>query len=204
MADTLATSVILGCDFCDRHVEAIRSRQRKVEMNDGTTVPIISKPTARASQSPPLPEEQQFVPLPGKVSNKIQVHERTYIPSETQAWVQVTTQKEGLILVDSLPKLYENDMCLAGAGVTEVEPNKLFQILVANFGKHRKLLLPKQQVATAKPHPTTLVESNISHAEMLGLISDEEANGNRKNLFRKRDFNAKDISLINNHLADDR
>ena len=95
-------------------------------------------------------------------------------------------------------------MCLAGAGVAEVEPNKPFQNLVANFGKHPKLLLPKQHVETAKPHPTTLVESNISHAEMLGLISDEEANGNRKNLFRKRDFNAKDISLINKHLADER
>ena len=95
-------------------------------------------------------------------------------------------------------------MCLAGAGVAEVESNKPFPILVANFGKHPKLLLHKKHVATAKPHPTTLVESNISHAEILGLISDEEANVNRKNLFRKRDFNAKDISLINKHLADDR
>ena len=33
VVDKLATPIILGCDFCDRHVEAIRPRRRLVELD---------------------------------------------------------------------------------------------------------------------------------------------------------------------------
>ena len=41
VVDRLSTQVILGCDFCDKHVESIRPRQRVIVMDDGTTVPIV-------------------------------------------------------------------------------------------------------------------------------------------------------------------
>ena len=37
VVDRLSTQVILGCDFCDKHVEYIRPRQRVIVMDDGTT-----------------------------------------------------------------------------------------------------------------------------------------------------------------------
>lgn len=39
----LATSLILGCDFCDKHIEAIRPWKRLVKLEDGTTITIIRK-----------------------------------------------------------------------------------------------------------------------------------------------------------------
>ena len=43
VCDSLAGPVILGCDFCDKHVESILPRQRLVELEDGTTIPIVRK-----------------------------------------------------------------------------------------------------------------------------------------------------------------
>lgn len=52
----LAAPVILGCDFCDRFVESIRPRARTVEMEDGTSVPIVRRPLRRAlKKQVPLP-----------------------------------------------------------------------------------------------------------------------------------------------------
>ena len=47
VAPSLAAPVILGCDFCDRHVEAIQPRRRVVEMDDGSTIPILRTKSSR-------------------------------------------------------------------------------------------------------------------------------------------------------------
>lgn len=49
VVEGLANQVILECDFCLKHVEAIRPRKRVVELDDGTTVPIIRAPSSRAT-----------------------------------------------------------------------------------------------------------------------------------------------------------
>ena len=41
VVSNLGTDVILGCDFLDKHVEAIRPRKRLVTLHDGPSVPII-------------------------------------------------------------------------------------------------------------------------------------------------------------------
>lgn len=58
VADLLATSIILGCDFFDKHVEAIHLSRRLVELTDGITVLIIRKPRKRHLDSPQFREEQ--------------------------------------------------------------------------------------------------------------------------------------------------
>lgn len=58
--EKLATSVILGCDFFDRHVEAMLPQRLNIEMEDGSTVPIIRKPSGRQSGAP-VPEEQELM-----------------------------------------------------------------------------------------------------------------------------------------------
>ena len=60
MCDSLAAPVILGCNFCDKHVEAILPRQRLVELEDGTTIPIVRKPLGRVRKAPPLPVAQEW------------------------------------------------------------------------------------------------------------------------------------------------
>lgn len=56
----IATQIILGCDYCDKHVEINRPRQRIVELADTATENIIRKPAPRAKDATPLPEQQEF------------------------------------------------------------------------------------------------------------------------------------------------
>jgi len=199
VVERLATSVILGCNFCDKHVEAIRPRLRLVEMDDGTTIPIIRRPEAARLNDAPIPEEQRWVPNKRRSSRGINVVETTVLQPGEQTWVKVASPAHGLILVEPVQKLYRNHLCLAGAGIAQVEPEKDFKILVANFGKHPVTLRPTQRIATAEPHPTTLLESKVTHGEVLGLVEDTPAPTGK---YRKRTTNAKDAKVINQHLAD--
>lgn len=48
VVERLATNILLSCDYCDRHVEAIKPGQRLVGLEDGTTVPIVRNPGERS------------------------------------------------------------------------------------------------------------------------------------------------------------
>lgn len=48
-----------------------------------------------------------------------------------------------------------------------------FHILIAGFGYQAMELLSHQVVAYWPEHPDTVVESSLSHAEMLDLIQDD-------------------------------
>lgn len=48
VAERLTTQFILGCNYCDKHVEIIRPRKRIVAPADATPAPIIRKPASRA------------------------------------------------------------------------------------------------------------------------------------------------------------
>ena len=56
---SLAAPVILVCDFCDKHVEAILPRQRLVELEDGTTYPLSENPWVGVRKAPLLPVAQE-------------------------------------------------------------------------------------------------------------------------------------------------
>ena len=90
--ERLAVPVILGWDYCEKHVEAIKPRQRIVELDDGTTVPIIRKPPPRQEGSIPLPEQQEYVPSKRRSSTKIQTTRKTTLQPESHNWVEVVTQ----------------------------------------------------------------------------------------------------------------
>lgn len=62
-----------------------------------------------------------------------------------------------------------------------------FHSLESNFGEYAIDLLPHQVLAYASQHPQTIVESDITHEEMLSLIPDDV-----------------DIAMINKHMADKR
>lgn len=66
-----------------------------------------------------------------------------------------------MILAELPKKTYDNHLYIAGSGVVKLKPNEPFFILVANFGKTQKLLFQKQKIAKARPHPTTIIESQI-------------------------------------------
>ena len=113
--------------------------------------------------------------------------------------VKVATKAHGLILVEPAKKLYKNHLCLAGAGIAQVEPNKPFTIVVANFGKHPVILRTDQRVATAEPPPTTILESNLTMGEVFNIESEDPTGQPVKH--RKRNVSARDAKIINRHLA---
>ena len=105
VAERLAVPVILGADYCDRFVEAIRPRKRLVEMEDGTEIPIVRRPSKRPEAAPPLPAAQEFVPKDGRVSTKLRAAENILLKPSTQAWVKVTSPEFGLRVVQPLDRL---------------------------------------------------------------------------------------------------
>lgn len=60
-------------------------------------------------------------------------------------------------------------MCLDGTSVAHVEPHTEFLILVANVNKHPKTMKVRQTIPTATEHPSALMESPITHGEVLGV-----------------------------------
>lgn len=45
VAQILLNTMILGFEFFDKHVKAMRPCARTVELDDGTTIPILLKPS---------------------------------------------------------------------------------------------------------------------------------------------------------------
>lgn len=70
VAEILATSVILGCDFSDHHMKAIRPRKSIFELDDGATVPIVLKKSSHSPQAPPLPEDLNYFHRKGRPLTK--------------------------------------------------------------------------------------------------------------------------------------
>ena len=192
IVEKLGTGVILGFDYLDKHVEAIRPRRRVVELADGTTIPIMKRILGRGKQPDLLPEEKEFVPMKGRLNQKILVTNKKTLYPNTQTWVEVTTSQHGLILIEPLAKLYDSHVCLTGNGIAQVESGIPFQILIGNFSDKERCLLPNQQVATAKPHPTTIVESDITHAELLGLTIEDTS----KDVSKKINLNHRTVNAI--------
>ena len=71
--ERLAAPVNLAYDFNDKFVGANYPRRKLVELDDGTKIPIVRKPAARAANSPPLQSEQEYSPQAGRISPKLRV-----------------------------------------------------------------------------------------------------------------------------------
>ena len=54
VVERLSTDVILGCDFCDKHVETIRPRRRIVELDDSTCL-LYTSPSPRDQRGSRMP-----------------------------------------------------------------------------------------------------------------------------------------------------
>ena len=133
VVERLATDFILGCDFCDKHVEAIRPRKRLIELDDGTTIPIVRGSKKARGRNIPVPSEGSASPNARASSSKIVTTEDVTLPANSQCWVKVKTAQHGLIHVQPVDKLYSNRLCLAGNGIAQVETGKQFGIFIANL-----------------------------------------------------------------------
>ena len=116
---TLAADAILGADFCDRYVEAIRPRKKLVELDDGTTVPIVRNPSRWRSRENPMPAGLK----PDKStrgSQKIRVTETRDIPAASQTWINVQCDRFGTIVVQPDPQMMKETSMPIANGVAFV------------------------------------------------------------------------------------
>ncbi|CAN8070210.1 unnamed protein product [Agarophyton chilense] len=166
--------VILGCDFCDRFVEAIFPRQRRVEMEDGSYTPIVCRPLRRATKKHvPLTAAQEPGPN-NRESNKLHVAASLCVSPESQMMVNVTSRKHGLRVLQPLSSLYDRHSLAIANGFVHVEPNQPFHVLIANLVNVPQYLVKNQVIRYVMPHPIAIVPTKLTAADVLGLVHTKE------------------------------
>ena len=90
-------------------------------------------------------------------------------PPESQTWVTVTSQHRRLNVLQPHEQLYSSAQICLTNGVVQVEPSEQFKVLVANFAPHTYKLAKNQIIGTLLPHPTTVVDSQINFADVVGV-----------------------------------
>ena len=153
----LAAPLILGADYCNRFIEAIRPHAKLIEPDDGSTVPIVRHPPRRHPQLAPLPGNMQYDRSGGRVSPKVKAEESIMIPAESQTWITVTASRHGLVVIQPIEPLYQNRSLAVANGVFQVEPDRPFPVLIANFQKQPQGIVKNQVVATLLPHHLAVV-----------------------------------------------
>lgn len=157
----LAAAMILGCDFNDRYVEAILPKRKVIELDDGSTVPIVRKPPTRPPCAPPLPHAQKYTPEQGRASTKVKVAKLVTIEPLTQTWVTVQSGHSGLSVLQPSPKLLESCQVSLCNGVVEIIPNVPFKVLVSNFATSARTLQKDQVVGHVLPHPMSTTFTSV-------------------------------------------
>ena len=140
-------------------------------MEDGTTVPIVRRRLSRADSLAPLPP---IAPdeTPSRSSPKIRVVRKTTLPPEAHTWVTVCCDRRGLQVIQPDPEIYGKHSIAIANGVVQVEPERPFRILVANFAQHEQRLHKSQVIGTVLPHPTAIFPTEVSLGEVLGLVDE--------------------------------
>ena len=205
VCERLSVPVILGCDFCDRHVEAIRPRSKEVELDDGTTVPIVKAPAKRSRESVPLPQAFAFPSHRDRISTKVRLTEPYRLQPGTQTWVRVTSTFHGTGILHSRSVLYERHGIAVTNGIVQVEPNKTFRILLSNFSERVRLVQRNQVVAELLDHPLAMSASNLRVGELLGVTEEmEPTSGDDQPILHEEKeeiTSAKDLDL--SHIPDE-
>lgn len=165
----LSAPVALGWGFFEHAVESILPPERCIELNDGTTVPIVRRPWRRPPNAAPLPPEQEYAKSRGRTSNKVRVAKPVTLALGEHVFVSVATKRHGLMVLQPSDKLRKDRMVIASHGVVQVQPDREFRVLVANHGAEPHWLRRNRNIGTLLPHPAVVVPSAISFAELLSL-----------------------------------
>lgn len=100
-------------------------------------------------------------------------------------------------MVEQLPRLYERHNYLAEVVVYQATPEKEFSILVASFSPNPVYLMERQAMPKAAEHSVALMETTITHGEMVGAVE-------TKTVYKKRNKSTKEIWVIKKFLSRDR
>lgn len=97
----------------------------------------------------------------------------------------------------------ETHSCLAGYDVAQATPEKAFKILFSSFLDKQKTFCDRKTVVSETPYPSSIMQSGISHGELLGIISEYTPTAEEKSSsYHEQNIDERDTSPIEEHLAD--
>lgn len=137
--DSLAAPMILRADWRDKRLQAIRPGDKVAALEDRTTISILRNglQSQRSSQ-----RKKTGIPYGQVIDDKtpsflIRVSELIDNPVQSQGWVQVRAKHNGMVVIQPELKLFYKQELVWTNGVVEVEPDKMFWLLVANFANQK-------------------------------------------------------------------
>ena len=170
VCERLAVPLILGADYCDRFVEAIYPRRKTVELADFSEVPIVRRFSPRKGKQRLVPGgDEKGEEKEERISPRVRAARATTIEPGTQRVVECTSKRAGLVVVQPYSPLYERHGLICTNGVIQVEPDRPFSLLIANFRKYPVRVQKGQVVAELLPHPRAVLESQTTIGEVLGI-----------------------------------
>lgn len=87
----------------------------------------------------------------------------------------------------------------------EVEKNRPFRLITANFGEHPKLLKEGKLISYVRPHHTSFIDSELSIEVFLRISTDRDERGNKKTTrYKKQAIGVNKVETTNKNLPDDK
>ena len=169
VCEKLAVPLIFGADYCEKFVEAIYPRKNTVELADFSEVPIVRRFSPRRGKKHLVPGEDKAGAKEGRSSPKVNVARATTLDPGTQRVVECPWKMMGLVVVQPYSLLYGKHGLLCTNGVVQLESDKPFRLLIANFSKYPVQLQKVQLVAELFPHPRTVFEINTTIGEVIRM-----------------------------------
>lgn len=145
VCERLAAGLVLECNFCDKFVESIRPRKRCVEMDDGSTLPLVREPSRRVAEAIALPAKQEYPALNGRDSTSVRMARLTVLRPQRQIYVSVTRGRLGPCVILPPDEFYQKHQLLTMNGTVELQPGNPFRILVVSYSEN-PFALAKNQV----------------------------------------------------------
>lgn len=170
----LAARVILGCDFCDSHVESFHVQCKKVELFDRSPVLIVHKPFERDPDAVPLLLPQQYPEVSRRVSPQLRVVKRAVILAGSLFFVHITTERSTLLILEPSYQLYERQSLAIANGVALVTAHCPYKVLVTNVSVHDKVPKGEYVIRTVLPHPRALANVSTVPSGYVSLDAENE------------------------------
>ena len=100
VCERLAAPVILGADFCEKQVEAVYSRRKQVELEDGILIPTVRCTLKRCPAAAPKPPELEYDRSSQRSSRKLRVAGKCVIAVRYQTWISFVANRERISVLE--------------------------------------------------------------------------------------------------------
>lgn len=120
--------MILSVDFVDKIVQAIRPEDKVVELEGGTTIPILRCGLGAQQRSRQKNMEASSDHEKNNRMSPLLIRDlvTTDIPGQIQTSALALTKLHGLIVIQLLPKLFEKHKRICTSDVFQVEAEQMF------------------------------------------------------------------------------